>query len=539
MARPNEHNIKRNLWNTPFLENTCLHHGLLSAYNLNRLSNTFNSKTLRHNDTFIHYSNLMNNISIFFNDFKNKLDFNFDFLKEDKIQIDCQDPVDKEELQKLFEKLHDAIQGASKISTPSYTQITEITTQDFFHFIKHLCKIKLTDEKAIEEELGKEVLEKAKNFTFKDNLSTRCSDDVILFNLAVILAIEKNRKTLPFSILNEHTDNTIWIGYDPKSSKSYNFEIIYNNLKKIELKRLPLSDECIYSLIFFTFLSETYKNSNDQISNCIIYYNSICHIFQKKYQLLFSKHYTSPSLDKLYETLVKPFINNSVCNEVSALDLKDAKTQITEQRKQLKEQQKQLKNLFTELISEYQNILSDILQEIAYEEEYNEALSYNNEILEETDELISMLENNNLSRFNKLLDFYNQPGITDKIILIIFNWIALDDNTSNNFISIFKNKLNYTIVNFPPDNSTETDKTLLTNFLEKSCLSYHYTEMLTLIDYNSLTLEEWNFLINLPNSINIESDFISCFYDFIISYRGINAFTCIDDIHNYLATFEV
>lgn len=538
MARPKEHNIKRDLWNTPFLENTALHHGLLSAYNLNRLSHTFNSETLRHNDTFIHYSNLMNNISIFLNDFKNKLDFNCDFLKEDKIQIDCQDPLDTETLQQLFEKLHNAIQGASKISMQSYTQITEITTQDFFHFIKHLCKIKLTDEKAIEEELGKEVLEKAKNFTFKDNLSTRCSDDVILFNLAVILIIEKKRKTLPFSILNEHTDNAIWIGYDPKSSKAYNYEIIYNNLKKIELNRLPLSDECMYSLIFFTFLSETYKNLNDQISNCIIYYNSICRIFQEKSQLLFSNHYTSPSLNKLYETLVKPFVNNSVYNEVSALDLKDAKIQITEQRKYLKEQQKQLKNLFTELISEYLIIVSEILQEIAREEEYNEELSYNNEILEETDELISMLENNNLSRFNNLLDFYNQPGITDKIILILFNWIALDDNTSNNFVSIFKNKLNYTIVNFPPDNSTEIDKALLINFLEKRFLSYDYTEILTLIDYNSLTLEEWNFLINLPNSINIESDFISCFYDFIISYRGTNAFTCIDDIYKYLTSFE-
>lgn len=133
-------------------------------------------------------------------------------------------------------------------------------------------------------------------------------------------------------------------------------------------------------------------------------------------------------------------------------------------------------------------------EEIAREEECDEALSYNNEILEETDELITRLENNNLSRFNKLLDFYNQPGITDKIILILFNWIALDDNTSNNFISIFKNKLNYTIINFPHDNSAETDKSLLMNFLEKRCLSYHYTEMLTLIDYNTLTLEEWNFL---------------------------------------------
>lgn len=236
---------------------------------------------------------------------------------------------------------------------------------------------------------------------------------------------------------------------------------------------------------------------------------------------------------------MKPFINNSVCNEVSTLDLKDAKIQITKQRKQLKEQQKQLKNLFAELISEYQIIVSDILQEIALEEEYNEALSYNNEILEETDELISMLENNNLSRFNKLLNFYNQPGITDKIIFILFNWIALDDSTSNNFVSIFKNKLNYTIVNFPPDNSTEIDKTLLINFLEKRFLSYDYTEMLTSIDYNSLTLEEWNFLINLPNAINIESDFISSFYDFIISYRGTNAFTSIDDIYKYLATFEV
>ena len=538
MARPKEHNIKRNLWNTPFLENTCLHHGLLSAYNLNRLSHTFNSETLSHNDTFIHYSNLMNNISIFLNDFKNKLDFNYDFLKKDKILIDCPDPLDNENLQTLFKKLHDDIQDASKISMQSYTQITEITTQDFFHFIKHLCKIKLTNEKAIEEELGKEFLEKTKYTTFKDNLSTRCSDDVILFNLAVILTIEKERKTLPFSILNEHTDNAIWIGYEPKFSKAYNYEIIYNNLKKIELNRLPLSDECIYSLIFFTFLSESYKNLNNQISNCIIYYNSICRIFQEKSHLLFSKHYTSPSLDKLYETLVKPFINNSVCNEVSTLDLKDAKIQITEQRKHLKEQQKQLKNLFTELISEYQNILSDILQEIAHEEEYNEALSYNNEILEETDELISMLENNNLSRFNKLLDFYNQPGITDKIILIIFNWIALDDNTSNNFVSIFKNKLNYTIVNFPPDNSTEIDKTLLINFLEKRFLSYDYTEMLTSIDYNSLTLEEWNFLINLPNAINVESDFISCFYDFIISYRSTNAFTCIDDIYKYLTSFE-
>lgn len=124
------------------------------------------------------------------------------------------------------------------------------------------------------------------------------------------------------------------------------------------------------------------------------------------------------------------------------------------------------------------------------------------------------------------------------VILILFNWIALDDNTSNNFVSIFKSKLNYTIVNFPPDNSTEIDKTLLINFLEKRFLSYDYTEMLTSIDYNSLTLEEWNFMINLPNAINVEYDFISCFYDFIISYRGTNAFTCIDDIDKYLTSFK-
>jgi len=538
MARPNEHNIERNLWNTPISENNSLYEGLLSSYNWNRLFDTFNNNTLEYNHTFIRYNNTMHDIKNLLNDFKNKFNSNSDFLKKDNIQINCHEPLDNENLQKIFEKLRHAIDSASKITLQSCTEITEITTQDFFHFIKYLCKINLTNEDIIQAELGAEVVKQVEIFTFKDNLSTRCSDDIILFNIAVILIIERDRKTLPFSILNERTDNEIWIGYEPNFSKAYNFNIIYENLKKIKLNHLPLSDECIYGLIFFTFLSETYKNLNSQLTNCITYYSSLCYIFQAKSQTLLSKYRISPTTIELYNTLLIPFINSPLYNEDATLDLKNAKKQITEQKRNLTKKKKQLKNLFTELISEYKNILPNILQEIIHDEECAEILAYNNEILEEANELISMLENNNLSRFNKLLDFYNQPGITDKIILILFNWIALDDNISNNFVSIFKNKMNYTIVNFPPDNSTEMDKTLLINFLEKRCLSYHYTEMLTFIDYNSLTLEEWNFLINLPNSINTESDFISCFYDFIISYRGTNAFTCIDDIHQYLTSFE-
>lgn len=369
----------------------------------------------------------------------------------------------------------------------------------------------------------------------KDNLSTRCSDNIVLFNLAIYLYIEKNTETqqIPFKILNNDMYTNILLGYSDAQKPIDNLLTIWHNLKEECTHSIPLSTECLYSFLFYCHTSNSYKQLNSHIQSYKELFAAVSSLIQKNTVASLQACYPPKLFANLCLTLLAPFSDGHL------QDAENISMYITKARNELKNQKgiffkeiAQYQSIYNDLITEYVRLAPAIVKQMEFEGASNEVATIDNELYEWANELLDLLENNNVSRFLSLINTYNHKKIDDCIILIIFNLLFLDNTTSDCLITIFEQKKKYNTSPFHTDELlTNNTLSILKDFLNRCIISYKHLDLLTFIDYNTLVQKEWDFLLNLPAEQEFEQQFLSSFLQIIIAYRGTEAFTNVNDIY--------
>lgn len=543
MARPKEHNIQRKLWNTPISENGQLKNGLFAAMNWNTMNYALNNDYIKNNEAYVSFykshQSLIKYMSILANQYetiRNTLDI-------EHTPFTTSDAKAAEKIPNKLSRVQEIINVLPTDINANKTQLKEITTRDLFDFFKYIYGVGIV-LKDLVKIFGDEIT-KNDEISFsnpKDNLSTRCSDNIVLFNLAIYVYIEKNTETqqIPFKILNNDMYTNILLGYSEARKPIDNLLIIWHNLKKECAHSIPLSTECLYSFLFYCHTSNTYKQLNSHIQSYKELFGAVSSLIQKNTVASLQTCCPPNLFDNLYLTLLAPFSGKYL------QDGENIATFITKTRYELKNQKDiffkeiaQYQSLYNELITEYVKLAPDIVKQMEFEEASNEIATIDNELYEWADELLDLLENNNVSRFLSLINTYNRKKIDDQIILVIFNLLFLDNTISDCLITIFEHKKKYNVSEFP-SNELLADNTLtaLKNFLNYSTISYKHLDLLTLIDYNTLAKKEWDFLLNLPSEQESEQNFLSSFLQIIIAYRGTAAFTTVNDVYKHFFPCE-
>lgn len=223
MARPKEHNIQRKLWNTPISENGQLKNGLFAAMNWNTMNYALNNDYIKNNEAYVSFykshQSLIKYMSILANQYetiRNTLDI-------EHTPFTTSDAKAAEKIPNKLSRVQEIINVLPTDINANKTQLKEITTRDLFDFFKYIYGVGIV-LKDLVKIFGDEIT-KNDEISFsnpKDNLSTRCSDNIVLFNLAIYVYIEKNTETqqIPFKILNNDMYTNILLGY----SEARNFD---------------------------------------------------------------------------------------------------------------------------------------------------------------------------------------------------------------------------------------------------------------------------------------------------------------------------
>lgn len=543
MARPKEHNIQRKLWNTPISKNGQFKNGLLAAMNWNTMNYALNNDYIKNNEAYVSFhksqQSLIKYMSILANQYgtiRNTLDI-------EHTPFTTSDSKAAEKIPNKLSRVQEIINELPTDINANKTQHSEITTRDLFDFFKCIYGMGIV-KKDLVKLFGNEIfnIDEVNYSNPKDNLSTRCSDNIVLFNLAIYVYIEKNIETqqIPFKIFKDNMYSDILVGYSADLKPIDNLLAIWHNLKVQCTHTLPLSTNCLYSFLFFCHVSNSYKQLNSFIQSYKELFAAISSLIQKNTVTTLQTCCPPNLFANLYLTLLAPFSGRYL------QDAENIATFITKTRNELKNQKDiffkeiaQYQSLYNDLITEYVKLAPDIVKQMEFEEASNEVATIDNELYEWADELWDLLENNNVSRFLLLINTYNRKKIDDQIILVIFNLLFLDNTTSDCLITIFEQKKKYNVSEFPSNELLE-DNTLsvLKNFLNYCTISYKHLDLLTLIDYNTLTKKEWDFLLNLPSEQESEQYFLSSFLQIIIAYRGTAAFTTVNDVYNHFFPCE-
>lgn len=168
----------------------------------------------------------------------------------------------------------------------------------------------------------------------KDNLSTRCSDNIVLFNLAIYLYIEKNTETqqIPFKILNNDMYTNILLGYSDAQKPIDNLLTIWHNLKEECTHSIPLSTECLYSFLFYCHTSNSYKQLNSHIQSYKELFAAVSSLIQKNTVASLQACYPPKLFANLCLTLLAPFSDGHL------QDAENISMYITKARNELKNQ---------------------------------------------------------------------------------------------------------------------------------------------------------------------------------------------------------
>ena len=142
-------------------------------------------------------------------------------------------------------------------------------------FLSKQINFSFTSKSKIEDIFDIEFIENNENFgitTFKDNANDLCSDKIVLFNLAVLLIVNKTSDTpFPYPILNERYADILNYS-ETFSTPTKELKHLYDILCQMHFKR-PLtifSEECI--LLFLVDNNICNSNNYDQFCKNAINY---------------------------------------------------------------------------------------------------------------------------------------------------------------------------------------------------------------------------------------------------------------------------
>ena len=289
MARPKEHNIHRNLWNTPISENGQFKSDLFAAMNWTTMNYALNNDAIKSNGTYISFhkcqQSLIKYMSILVNQYKDILNI----LDIENVPFTTSDIITNEKIKKKLSKLHNAIQALPTDVSTNRSKLSQITTCDLFDFLKKIYDVGISKndlENLFGKNYGNDILSisELSYFSPKDNLSTRCSDNIVLFNLAIYTYVEEEStsKRLPFRIFQGNLYPDILSNYSTDKKPIDNLSGIWNYLKTLSPRTMPLSDECLYSLLFYCHTANLYHQLNRLIQSCENLLSSLSSLIQKK-----------------------------------------------------------------------------------------------------------------------------------------------------------------------------------------------------------------------------------------------------------------
>lgn len=346
--------------------------------------------------------------------------------------------------------------------------------------------------------------------TFKDNANDSRSDKIVLFNLAMLLIVNKTSDTpFPYPILNECYANELNYS-ETFSEPTKELIFLYNTLSQMDFKRTYnlLSKECI--LLFLADKSMYPLQNYDQFCKIAIEYLE----YERKFFL------TNLKLQK-YD-FIKSFL--SLIGIVADNDKLKWSTQIRKYYNDVINDFKSLRSEIdtrsTELFDTYCQALPALLNI----DNYIDDLSLDN-ALQETAHFVSdvlkecCIEDKSLlyTRYVTILSNLTHTNDLYRFIELLYNiCVPDDDNITDLAINIFTREYNPTVLEYlyVPENE-------LINLLNVCHCSLSMAEDIMLFFSNYICNEnDWEFVCSLLTCQNNNPDWFNRFYDIIRNVRG-------------------
>lgn len=346
--------------------------------------------------------------------------------------------------------------------------------------------------------------------TFKDNANDSCSDKIILFNLAMLLIINKISNTpFPYPILNECYANELNYS-ETFSEPTKELIFLYNTLSQMDFKRTYtlLSKECI--LLFLADKSMYTLQNYDQFCKIAIEY------------LEYERKFFLTNLKSQKYDFIKSFL--SLIGIVADNDKLKWSTQIRKYYNDVINDFKSLRSEIdtrsTELFDTYCQALPALLNI----DNYKDDLSLDN-ALQETALFISdvlkecCIEDKSLlyTRYVTILSNLTHTNDLYRFIELLYNiCVPDDDNITDLAINIFTREYNPTILEYlyVPENE-------LINLLNVCHCSLGMAEDIMLFFSNYICNEDdWEFICSLLTCQNNNPDWFNRFYEIIRNIRG-------------------
>lgn len=403
----------------------------------------------------------------------------------------------------LSSKFHSKLEHKEK--PPQYSII------DIELFLANRINFSFTSEAKIADIFDIELINKDLNInTFKDNANNSCSDKIVLFNLAILLIVNKTSDTpFPYPILNECYVNEL--NYNKTFSEpTKELIFLYNTLSQIDFKKAYniLSKECI--LLFLADKSMYPLQSYDQFFKIAIVYLEkerkyfLTKLKLQKYDL--TKLFLSligivADNDKLkWSTQIRKYYNN-VIN-----DLKSLRSEIDIRSTELFDTYCQALPTLLNIDNYRYDLLSDnLLQETAH---------FVLDVLREC-----CIEDKSLlyTRYVTILSNLTHTNDLDRFIELLYNiCVPDDDNITDLAINIFTREYTPTVLEYSyiPENE-------LINLLNVCHCSLSMAEDIMVFFSNYICDEDdWELICSLLSCQNDNPDWFNRFYEILRNIRG-------------------
>lgn len=388
----------------------------------------------------------------------------------------------------------------------------EVTTEHFFRFIGPYLRIKFCNEEAMKKKFGENIADLCNCTSFKDILSPRYGDKTLEALIAIVLVCEKEYSPFSFALFDKEFVEEAFKDVDFSVSAGEQLEAVLENIRSLSFYQFPVSDEVFYSAIFYTLVnylkgveSVKYQKVDDVLKKMKV-------LFGKKYPLLVEKYCQNASD-------IKELVPSKICDKDLLRDF----------RNNYKESYNKLKKSYDNLLNYYFSHVSDIVNEINQNDKIEEEVLLREELMDEVREIDSLIEGNNKSNFLSVLNSFNSNDFDENVLKIVFNLALLDDEISEHFIQGYLGKFGSDLM----ETTTSCDCTL-EDVLNRRSINYHYVELLTCLDYNSISKLEYRFYFSLLDLYRNHKTIAESFLNFLVSLNGDNAFTCVADIDKYL-----
>lgn|GEM_PF-5594111 len=504
MGRKSQHNISRaNIWENTFSnimtkDTNPTNKELLYAV---LAQETFGSEYI--DDIFSKWDKIYSNVFNMLKDLRAKLMSNATL---ELPSIDFKQPLTIEQ-EKMIKAQNDVKYSLEKL--PTYFNTLDENTiivkfKDIIKFLGDNVGVSVTSVKDLEKNFEKNSIEKKLPTTLKDNLNSRVSDDVVLCNLALILAFAHN-KSIPFNILNEELseqldnilikNNTDLSTEGNKKINTDNFNLALDFLKKHITSYIPFSNEIQYQIIFTSYINATYKRIHKPLNECIKTLENIVTFLKNNI------NYTQNT--KLLKEISTLFFDQEI-------EYKSLKTLCEKWTSYLNN----LENCKKQVLVEYHSLLP----KIAFEVLQSELQIIDNEISEIAHSVYNNLQctNSDINKYYAFVSNIRTSNNFDHLWYIIESLVKMPDSISNNFIDIFMSKFNNEKTQSHVNINISLDD--LKDLVNTKHLSGEHLEKLATIHFDELTDKKWNFLYCLPIIENENKEWFEDFFSMLKIY---------------------